>query len=153
MEAFEEAAELAEAARDPEGRGIRLAPAAAEAWRSLASAASRDRIELTLISGLRTYAYQRDLVRAKLASGEMLEAALQVVAPPGYSEHHTGFAADIGSPGTEELEAGFDRSPAYAWLQKNAPGFGWRLSFPAGNAAGYVYEPWHWRFWPSLSKL
>jgi len=153
LEAFEEAAELMDAASDPEGRRIRLAPAAAAAWRKLADAARRDRMELILISGFRSYGYQGGLLRAKLAAGETIEAALQVLAPPGYSEHHTGLAADFGTPGAETLEASFAASPAYAWLEKNGPTLGWRLSYPAGNASGFIFEPWHWRFWPSLTNL
>jgi D-alanyl-D-alanine carboxypeptidase len=146
LEAFAEAAELVEVARDGEGRALRLAPAAAEAWQRLASAATREGVGLTLISGFRSYAHQRDLVRRKLAAGEPLEDVLRVLAPPGYSEHHTGCAVDVGSPGAEVLGPGFARSPAFVWLAEHGPRQRWRLSYPAGNVSGYIYEPWHWRF-------
>ncbi|MNW15580.1 D-alanyl-D-alanine carboxypeptidase [compost metagenome] len=42
------------------------------------------------------------------------------------------------------LEEVFEQTPAFAWLQANADRFGFVLSFPRGNACGYLYEPWHW---------
>ncbi|HVW20372.1 MAG TPA: M15 family metallopeptidase [Opitutaceae bacterium] len=151
LEAFEEATALLEAARDAQGRGTYLAPAAARAWKELAAAAARDGVVLELVSGFRSYEHQAQLVRAKVVAGEPLEAILRVVAPPGYSEHHTGFAADVGAPGEEALEMSFARTPAFTWLAERAPAMGWRLSYPGGNRSGYIYEPWHWRFWPPKS--
>ena len=40
---------------------------------------------------------------------------------------------------------GFDKSPAYSWLNQNAHRFGFTLSYPASNKY-YIFEPWHWRF-------
>lgn len=70
-------------------------------------------------------------------------------APPGYSEHHTGYVVDIGDSRQPEahLEAElFERTEAYYWLTKNAHKFHFELSFPQGNSAGVDYEPWHWRW-------
>ena len=75
------------------------------------------------------------------------------VAPPGYSEHHTGLALDIGDldhPETD-VEVSFEETPAFEWLKNNADRFGFELSFPVGNPQGVSYEPWHWRFVGELS--
>ena len=75
-----------------------------------------------------------------------IEEVLTVCAPPGFSEHHTGRAVDLSTPGSPELEIEFDQTPAYAWLTKRAAEFGTYLSYPVGNPRGYHYEPWHWCF-------
>jgi D-alanyl-D-alanine carboxypeptidase len=75
---------------------------------------------------------------------------LSVTAPPGYSEHHTGRAVDVATPGSPVLETTFEQTRAFSWLQKHANNFGFYLSFPQGNASGYQYEPWHWCFSDAL---
>jgi D-alanyl-D-alanine carboxypeptidase len=67
-----------------------------------------------------------------------------VNAAPGYSEHHTGQAVDVASPGTRPLTAEFDSSAAFAWLQANADRFGFSMPYGRGNRFGFEYEPWHW---------
>jgi zinc D-Ala-D-Ala carboxypeptidase len=69
-------------------------------------------------------------------------------APPGHSEHHTGYAVDIGDGATPttNLQATFDQTKAYQWLEANAARFSFEMSFPKDNAQGVSYEPWHWRF-------
>ncbi|WP_122221035.1 D-alanyl-D-alanine carboxypeptidase family protein [Pseudomonas syringae group genomosp. 3] len=75
-----------------------------------------------------------------------MEEILTVSAPPFFSEHHTGCAVDIGTSGSAVLEREFESSLAYEWLTENARSFGFHMSYPIDNAAGYAYEPWHWRF-------
>lgn len=129
-----------------DGRDKMLAPAAATAWFALRAAAQADGIELLLVSGFRSAAFQAELIRQKLRKGQALEQILQVNAPPGYSEHHSGAAVDIGAAGCPPLEESFESTAAYAWLQQHAAAYGFSLSYPRGNADGYLYEPWHWRY-------
>jgi D-alanyl-D-alanine carboxypeptidase len=69
------------------------------------------------------------------------------VAPPGFSEHATGLAIDFGDRrGRCKLVACFADTAAGRWLAKNAPDFGFELSFPEVNAQGVAFEPWHWRW-------
>ncbi|MDP2370951.1 D-alanyl-D-alanine carboxypeptidase family protein, partial [Rhodoferax sp.] len=105
-----------------------------------------DGIDLFIVSAFRSVERQAEIVRRKLASGQSLETILAVSAPPGFSEHHSGRAVDLSTPGVAPLEPAFDQSPAFAWLVQRAAVFGFRLSFPEGNAQGYQYEPWHWCF-------
>jgi D-alanyl-D-alanine carboxypeptidase len=135
---------LAETGED--GREHRLTPAAATAWWQMKAAAREDGIALWIVSAFRSIARQADLVRAKLAAGITIEAALTVCAPPGFSEHHTGRAVDLATIGCRRLEVDFELTPAFAWLTTHASEFGFRLSYPVGNESGYQYEPWHWCF-------
>ncbi|WP_198295738.1 M15 family metallopeptidase [Imhoffiella purpurea] len=110
------------------------------------AAAGEEGIEMHLVSAYRSVDRQAGLIRRKLDAGRSLDAILEVLAPPGCSEHHTGRAVDIGTGDLRPLEPDFDRAPAFAWLGVHAHRFGFGLSFPRGNAFGYVYEPWHWCF-------
>lgn len=130
--------------RSPSGRRLLLTPRAAAAWRRMRDAAARDHIELIAISGFRSIARQTEIIRAKLAAGEAIADILRRVAAPGYSEHHTGRALDIGGPGHLDLEPDFHRTSAFRWLQRHAGRFGFHLSFPPRNPHRIAYEPWHW---------
>lgn len=142
----QEVSELELVALAPDGKQHLLIPAAAQAWRLLHDAAQADGIDLFIVSAFRSVERQAEIVRRKLAAGQSLETILAVSAPPGFSEHHSGRAVDLSTPGVAPLEAEFDRTPAFAWLVRRAGAFGFCLSFPEGNAQGYQYEPWHWCF-------
>ena len=125
-------------------REIRLTPGAADAWRRMRAAAAAEGITLLPLSGFRSIARQAEIVRAKLAEGRKIEDILRTVAAPGCSEHHTGRALDLGTPGEPPLEEGFAETPAFAWLARHAGEFGFALSYPRGNPHGIAFEPWHW---------
>lgn len=127
-----------------DGRDKLLTPGAARAWLALRAAAAGDGVDLLLISGFRSVDYQAALIRAKLARGLSAEEVLRINAPPGYSEHHSGRAVDVGYAGTAALDEAFETTPAYDWLSRHAARYGFRMSFPRGNRQGYLYEPWHW---------
>jgi D-alanyl-D-alanine carboxypeptidase len=121
-----------------------LAPAA-RAWTRLREAALRDGVVLEAISGYRSHDYQLGIFERKLARGQTVDGILAVNAAPGFSEHHAGTALDIGTPGEPPAEESFENTPAFAWLQANASGYGFAMSYPRDNPHGIVYEPWHWR--------
>ena len=146
----DEATELVLVARHAEGRDLQLAPHAAQAWQLMQAAAAQDGHQLVLESAFRSVARQTEILQAKLDAGQTLAEALKLVAPPGYSEHHTGRAVDIGTPGSMALEEDFETTAAFAWLQLHAAGHGFTMSYPRGNAQGYAYEPWHWCFKPGF---
>jgi D-alanyl-D-alanine carboxypeptidase len=119
---------------------------AAVALKAMFAAAARDGVKLETVSGFRSMAYQTHLVREKLKRGMTIQKALTINAVPGYSEHQTGCAIDLTTPGVPAADASFAKSKAFTWLQKHAATFGFHLSFPPGNPYGYEYEPWHWRY-------
>ncbi|MDR6671671.1 D-alanyl-D-alanine carboxypeptidase family protein [Xanthomonas sp. 1678] len=141
-----EPATLRGAGRDRYRRPLWLTAGAARAWQALQRAAMRDGVVLEAISGYRSHDYQLGIFARKFARGQTLQQILQVNAAPGYSEHHSGEALDIGTPGEAPAEESFERTPAFAWLRAHAAGFGYRMSYPRGNPHGIVYEPWHWRW-------
>lgn len=141
---YGEAATLEVAEVGADGREHRLCPEAAASWKAMKVAARGDGVDLFIVSAYRSVARQQEIILAKLARGASLEEVLRVSAPPGYSEHHTGRAVDIGTPGSPPLELEFAESEAFRWLMRRAREFDFVMSYPEGNTTGYAYEPWHW---------
>lgn len=97
---------------------------------------------------------------------------LPKAAPPGYSEHHTGYPFDIGddSPIDSRNDGDFltDKNGEFVidkktgkpipiaarvkWLEKNAKFFGFEMSYPPDNKMDVLQEGWHWRFNPELCE-
>jgi D-alanyl-D-alanine carboxypeptidase len=141
-----EPAELAYAGRDRYQRALWLIAPAARAWQRMRETALADGVQLDAISGYRSHAYQLGIFARKLARGQTVEQILSVNAAPGYSEHHSGRAIDIGTPGEPAAEESFERTAAFAWLTDRARDFGFTMSYPTDNPHGITYEPWHWCF-------
>jgi len=81
--------------------------------------------------------------------GDPDAARAMSVAPPGHSEHSTGYALDFAirpANGCPDAEACMAATPAARWLVANAPRFGFEMSFPGGNRQQVKWEPWHWRW-------
>ena len=118
-------------------------------------AAKKDGIYLVFLSGYRSINLQNEIFYSlkSIRNQEAAERA-RVSAPPGYSEHSTGFAIDIGDATQREtdFETDFENTDAFRWLIKNAAKFHFKLSFNKDNK--YIdYEPWHWRYEGSIEAL
>lgn len=128
---------------------LRLRKAAAEQFLAMQRAARSAGVTLTPISAFRTVQEQDQLFFAiKQQRNQETRQRAEVSAPPGYSEHHTGYAVDIGdgqAPATN-LQISFENTQAFKWLENNAAKYSFELSFTADNPQGISYEPWHWRF-------
>lgn len=134
---------------DEDGREHELVAEAATAWQEMKEAATSDLGDgcgLLLVSAYRSVERQAEIVRRKFLRGIGVEEIFAVSAPPGFSEHHTGRAVDISTPGYAALEEEFEQSKAFAWLVEHAEKFGFSMTYGRGNAYGYLYEPWHWCF-------
>lgn len=129
---------------DRYARALWLTEKAALAWQRMHIAARHCGIELQAISGFRSYAYQHVIFVRKRQRGQSLREILRVNTAPGFSEHHTGRALDIGCPDEPPAEISFENTRAFEWLCTNARRFGFSLSYPKGNPFGIDYEPWHW---------
>ncbi len=125
-------------------RPLWLLARAARAWNAMQAAALREGVVLEAISGWRSHDYQLGIFERKRARGLSVAEILAVNAAPGYSEHHSGRALDIGTPDEPPAEESFERTDAFAWLRGNAHAFGFVMSYPRDNPHGIVYEPWHW---------
>lgn len=126
------------------GRDTHLSPMTARAWQKMQTAAMNDEVWLEVVSGFRSVAYQASIVERKLSQGQTMTGILKVTAAPGFSEHHTGKAIDVSTPGFIPLEQEFEDSDAFAWLSERASAFGFHLSYPRKNLHRLAYEPWHW---------
>ena len=128
---------------------ILLRRSAAEAFRAMRLAAANDGVAVFPISGFRSVARQDVVFRKGMATRRQTVAERAAVsAPPGYSEHHTGYAIDVGASPEDELTPAFERTSASRWLARNARDFGFENSFPADapRVSGVAHEPWHFRF-------
>ncbi|WP_319421214.1 M15 family metallopeptidase [Pleurocapsa sp. FMAR1] len=128
---------------------LKLRPAAAKKFQQMQAAAKADGVNLAAISAFRSTKDQEKLFfKVKEQKAQNATTRAEVSAPPGYSEHHTGYALDIGdanAPATN-VEETFANTAAFRWLKQNALKYSFELSFPPNNPQGVNYEPWHWRF-------
>ena len=129
--------------------GLELHQDAADAFAAMQQAALADGIDLRLLSAYRSHELQ-ETIFFDVASerNQTAEERALVSAPPGYSEHSTGYAIDLGDGRAPEtnLSPDFELTSAFRWLQDHAARYHFVLSFPVGNPQGVSYEPWHWRF-------
>lgn len=122
----------------------------------LIAAAKGDPAVMGQLRGLschRSLAHQGAVFCRERPAGGAGERAISA-APPGHSEHTTGYAIDFAvrpSPNCPDAEACMAATPAARWLMANAPRFGFEMSFPAGNRQRVKWEPWHWR-WVGASE-
>ncbi len=137
---------LAYAGPDRYHRPLWLHAPAAGAWALMRAAAAGEAVALEAISGFRSREYQAGIFRRKIARGQSIDDILSVNAAPGFSEHHSGCALDIGTPGEPAAEETFEKTAAFEWLSDHAHRFGFAMSYPRGNPHGIAYEPWHWRW-------
>lgn len=120
--------------------------------RLLAAATATAGVRLRAVSCFRSIAHQRAVFcsqgRLRRQCRDAMERA-RSVGPPGHSEHSTGYAIDFGirpQAGCPDVDPCFAATTTGQWLLAHAPEFGFELSFPAGNAQGVTWEPWHWRW-------
>lgn len=146
LELMPEPATLSFAGFDRYQRPLWMQEEAAIAWKKMQRQAVEDSVTLEAISGYRGHAYQYGIFKRKLARGQSVPEILKVNAAPGYSEHHTGRAIDIGTPNEPPAEESFESTKAFEWLMQHAGAFGFRLSYPRNNPHDINYEPWHWYF-------
>ena len=128
--------------------GVPLRAEAAAAFNLLVAEAAAAGVAVSSVSGFRSRDEQARLYEYYTARYGP-ETADSISARPGYSEHETGLAIDIGNPdGTCALEACFEGTAAGSWAAANAHRYGFVIRYPAGaeHITGYAYEPWHLRY-------
>ncbi|WP_245861194.1 M15 family metallopeptidase [Compostimonas suwonensis] len=105
-------------------------------------------LSLASNSAYRSYPTQVDLYDSDVANlGQ--EEADALTARPGFSEHQSGLAIDIGAEsGNCSLDECFEGTPEGQWLAANAWRFGFLLRYPADKVdiTGFAFEPWHYRY-------
>lgn len=122
---------------------------ARKAFEKMAAAALLEDYRLWAFSTYRSFEYQTDLYN-KYVKRDGVEEADRYSARPGYSEHQTGLAFDIGEVNKEQDWAStrFGETDAGKWLAENAHLYGFILRYPEGKETitGYMYEAWHFRY-------
>lgn len=115
---------------------------ALSALKSMQSAASTLGLNLSLISGFRSYELQNSVYN-NYVSWYGQASADTFSARPGHSEHQTGLAFDIG-----QIEDNFGETASGKWLAENCHLYGFIIRYPKRkqNITGYKYEPWHVRY-------
>ena len=117
--------------------------------------AEKDGVYLVFLSGYRSIKLQKQIFYSlKSIRNQIASERARVSAPPGYSEHSTGFAIDIGDAYEREadFEESFENTSAFKWLKNNAAKYHFRLSFDK-DQTNVDYEPWHWRYEGSIEAL
>ena len=133
-----------------------MQPGAAADYKRMSRAAAADGVDLIVLSTFRSIELQREIFfEIKAERNQTALERAKVSAPPGYSEHSTGFAIDVGDADRprSDFEESFENTPSFEWLRRNAHRFHFTMSFPRGNAQGVSYEPWHWRYEGSAKAL
>ena len=126
----------------------RLRAPAADAYKQFAKAAKAAGVNVMPISGYRSFSEQASLYDSYVRQYGQATADT-LAARPGYSEHQTGLAMDIGNAsGICALQACFANTPAGRWAAEHGWEYGFIIRYPAGAQAttGYTYEPWHLRY-------
>ncbi len=128
----------------------------AKALRNMRNAASAAGVNLTLLSAYRSHELQRQIFfEIKSERNQTATERATVSAPPGHSEHSTGYAIDLGDATRPEthFETTFETTEAFRWLRNNAAKYHFIMSFPRNNPHNVSYEPWHWRFEGTAAAL
>lgn len=103
----------------------------------------KEGLNVDLISGYRSYTYQKNLYNNYVKQDGVLKADTYS-ARPGHSEHQTGLAFDLGKKGTYLKET----DKEYEWILKNAYKYGFIIRYKKEfeSITGYMFEPWHLRY-------
>lgn len=131
------------------GENALLRAEAAAAGGRMFDAAAAEGIQLTLLSGYRSYNTQIITYNGWVNSLGSAAVADTVSARPGHSEHQTGLALDVGvTSGICSLSYCFSELPASAWIESNAHRFGYIVRYQIGHhlTTGFYAEPWHLRY-------
>lgn len=133
---------------DPSQEQMQINKTTEPALVEMFSAAKKDRINLVFGSGYRSSDLQKQFYDSYVASDGQA-AADTYSARPGFSEHQTGFSADITSAnGKCHLEICWENTNEGKWVRDNASKFGFIIRYKKGkdSITGYQYEPWHLRY-------
>lgn len=119
------------------------------AFDQMAAEATLSGFNLTAFSTYRAFDYQVTLYE-RYVSRDGKAAADTYSARPGYSEHQTGLAFDIGEVNFEKhwASSSFGETEAGKWVAANAHRFGFVMRYPEGKepVTGYMHESWHFRY-------
>ncbi len=126
--------------------GRKMSTLAAGSLQEMFDAAKKDGYNMWVNSGYRGVSEQRYLYNRAVARYGKDQNDTAV---PGYSEHHTGFAADLTWTSREGYISNNQvYDDEYDWLLENSYKYGFILRYTKGSEdiTGYIFEPWHYRY-------
>ena len=102
--------------------------------------------DVELLNGYRSQEEARSLYDEDKAKNGQDHADMYIM-QPGYSEHHTSLASDLGQTSTGSF-LGQDASDPATWLMENSYNYGYILRYPADKTeiTKIGYETWHYRY-------
>ena len=114
-----------------------------DAYIKMSDALKKEKLGIFITTAYRSYDEQKQLCDyyKKLYGNEYVK---KYVAQPGFSEHQTGLAIDIGSVKSKT----FASSKEYKWMIKNAYKYGYILRYTKKfeEETGFRNEAWHYRY-------
>lgn len=127
--------------------GARVTPECAAALEQMIADCKAAGYTPLVRSSYRTIADQQALLTAK-QQDYSYEQAIQIVAIPGTSEHHTGLAVDIVDVNFTKLNHQQAERPTQQWLMEHCWEYGFIVRYPDDTTdyTGIIYEPWHYRY-------
>lgn len=116
-----------------------------EAFIKMYKDAKEEGYDLFVTSAFRSFDYQQTLYNNYI-SMYGVDYANTVSAQAGFSEHQTGLALDILTPGVSMSD--FKNTKEYEWLISNSYKYGFVLRYPENKThlTGYAFESWHYRY-------
>lgn len=127
--------------------GRYMTPEAAEAVDRMIADCRAAGLHPMVRSSYRTFAEQRELLNNKVAEYGYAQA-IEIVAIPGTSEHHTGLAIDISDSGYTKLNRQQSQTAVSKWLNEHCWDYGFIVRYPddTTDITGIIYESWHYRY-------
>ena len=127
--------------------GARVTPECAAALEQMIADCKAAGYTPLVRSSYRTISDQKTLLAAKMEDYSY-EQAIQIVAIPGTSEHHTGLAVDIVDVNFTKLNYQQAERPTQQWLMEHCWEYGFIVRYPDDTTdfTGIIYEPWHYRY-------
>ena len=142
------------------------------AFQKMSEEASKEEVNLKIISGLRTFNYQKSIWEGKwngttLANGknlkktitdefERVKKILEYSAMPGTSRHHWGTEIDLNNTDAFYFDSEKGKKE-YDWMVNNASRFGFCQPYNKKDEinmrTGYSEEKWHWSYLPISKEL
>ncbi len=123
--------------------GMKLRSEAYEAFIKMSKACEKDGLGIVINSAYRSYDDQVDTQEyyRKWYGDSYVE---KYVAKPGFSEHQTGLAIDVGSRSTNV----FANSKEYQWMLDNSYKYGYIIRYEKKYEHMTLFraEPWHYRY-------
>ena len=127
-------------------KNMKLNSEAYESFKKLVDDALNEGYHIKNNYAYRDYNYQLGVYNS-YKKDKGIEYADGISARPGYSEHQTGLALDVGVD-DRYANGKFQYSKEYTWMKDNCYKYGFILRYPEGknDITGYNFEAWHYRY-------